>query len=187
MEGEYNWNFLESESWDNWKTITWIGNESSWDNWPDDVWERLFKIGTAGTLELTPLLKLGDTVQYNGSFTLAEDVALNEPGAAALTTAFTMDVTASGVISVNAQEFTSGFTPSLTANIAYSLSDTPVVITGAFTPVLTANAITDIFSDIDIAATMSITPTFRPAGSSTITAATDVAVSYTHLTLPTKA
>tara|TARA_Y100000592_G_C5446972_1_gene306535 strand:+ start:206 stop:1126 length:921 start_codon:yes stop_codon:yes gene_type:complete len=178
-EGEYNWDFLESESWDNWKTTTWIGNESSWDNWPNNVWERFFTIGSAGSLALTPLLKLGDTVQYNGSFSLAEDVAFNQSGEADLTTAITLEATASGVISPNAQEITSAFTPSLTANIAYSLSDTPVVITGAFTPVLTANAITDIFSDIDIAATMSITPTFKPAGFSTITAATDVDVSPT--------
>ena len=178
-EGEYNWDFLESESWDNWKTTTWIGNESSWDNWPNNVWERFFTIGSAGSLALTPLLKLGDTVQYNGSFSLAEDSAFNQSGEADLTTAITLEATASGVISINAEEITSAFTPSLTANIAYSLSDTPVVITGAFTPVLTANAITDIFSDIDIAATMSITPTFKPAGFSTITAATDVDVSPT--------
>ena len=179
LQGEYNWNFLESVSWDNWKTSSWIGNESSWDNWPDDVWEKVFKLPTAGSLLLTPSLKIGDTVQYNGSFSLVEDVAFNQPGEADLTTAITMDVTASGVISINAEEIVSAFTPSLTANIAYSLSDTPVIITGAFTPVLTANAITDIFSDIDIAATMSITPTFRPAGFSTITAATDVDVSPT--------
>ena len=179
LQGEYNWNYLQSETWDNWKTSSWIGNESSWDNWPDDVWERLFKIGTAGTLELTPLLKLGDTVQYNGGFTLVEDVAFNQTGEADLTTAFTMDVTASGIISINAQEFTSGFTPSLTANIAYSLSDTPVVITGAFTPTLTASAITDIFSDIDVAATLSITPTFKPTGFATITTATEFDLSPT--------
>jgi hypothetical protein len=173
-QGEYNWNFIQSESWDSWPTITWIGNESSWDNWPDDVWEKTYKVNTIGSMLITPLLKIGDIVEYNGVFTVTENVALNEPGEADLVANITIDATASGVISISAEEFNVAFTPILTANITYGLQDDEVTITGAFTPVLTASAITDTFADIDVAATLSITPSFKPAGFSTITTATEL-------------
>ena len=179
QQGEYNWNFLQSESWESWPTITWIGNESSWDNWPDDVWEKTYKVNTIGSMLIAPSFKLGDTVQYNGVFTIEEDVALNEPGAAGLNVQTTIDATANGVISITDQEFLVAFTPSLTANITYDLQDNEVTITGAFTPVLTANAITDTFADIDVTASISITPTFRPAGFLTITAAAELDLSPT--------
>ena len=179
QQGEYNWNFIQSESWDSWPTITWIGNESNWDNWPDDVWEKTYKVNTIGSMLITPSFKIGDIVEYNGVFTVTEDVALNEPGEADLVANITIDATASGVISISAEEITAAFTPSLTANITYDLQDNEVTITGAFTPVLTANAITDTFADIDVSASMSITPSFKPAGFSTITAATDTDLSPT--------
>jgi hypothetical protein len=65
------------------------------------------------------------------------------------------------VIDVEA-DLSGAFAPSLTANISYSLDDTPIVITGAFTPVLTASAITDTFADIDVSFALAVEPTFRP-------------------------
>ena len=74
---------------------------------------------------------------------------------------------------------TSAMSPSLTANITYSLDDSPIAITGAFNTVLTASAITDTFADIDVTSSISITPTFKPSGLSTITAATEFDLSPT--------
>ena len=165
-EGEYNWNFLETAAWDDWPTITWIGNEATWDNWPDDVWEKTYTLGWRGVLSVTPSFKLGDTVSYTGAFTFAEDSAfliVGEPDD--IESSFTVDATAAGRIDGNI-EMTGAFAPDLTANIKYSLNDTPITITGAFTPVLTANARTDTFADIDVAFIFAVEPTFKPSGQS---------------------
>ena len=178
VEGEYTWTFLATTAWDDWPVESWLGNEASWDNWPNDLWEKDYVVESAGSMLLSPTFKLGDTVSYTGSFTVVEDTALEEPGAANLVSTFTIDATASGVIDVTIA-MTSAMSPSLTANISYALNDTPISITGAFTPVLTASAITDIFSDIDVAVTLSITPTFKPSGLALITTATEFDLSPT--------
>ena len=171
-QGEYTWNFLADADWDSWPVSTWLGNEQTWDNWPDDVWEKPYIIGTAGSLITIPSFILGDVVTYTGTFTFDEDSAFEQASQAGLTAQFTTNFTASGVIDVEA-DLSGAFAPSLTANISYSLDDTPIVITGAFTPVLTANAITDTFADIDVAFTFAVEPTFKPSGQSTITTATE--------------
>jgi hypothetical protein len=172
-EGEYNWNFLETTAWDDWPTVTWIGNESTWDNWPNDVWEESFTLGWLGTLATTPSFKLGDVVEYTGAFSFDSNPGLNEPAEADITASFSTDITAAGVIDIEL-EMSDSFAPSLTANISYSLNDTPIAITGAFTPVLTANAITDTFADIDVAFAFAVEPRFKPAGQSVISAATEL-------------
>ncbi len=176
VEGEYTWTFLATTAWDDWPVESWLGNEASWDNWPNDLWEKQYVVESAGSMLLAPTFKLGDTVSYTGSFTVVEDTALEEPGAANLVSTFTIDPTASGVIDVTIA-ITSAMSPSLTANISYALDDTPIVITGAFTPVLTASAITDTFADIDVAFTFAVEPTFKPSGQATITAATELDLS----------
>ncbi len=178
VEGEYTWTFLATTAWDDWPVESWLGNEASWDNWPNDLWEKDYVVESAGSMLLSPTFKLGDTVSYTGSFTVVENTALEEAAEANLVSTFTIDPTASGVIDVTIA-MTSAMSPSLTANISYALDDTPISITGAFTPVLTASAITDIFSDIDVAVTLSITPTFKPSGQATITTATEFDLSPT--------
>jgi len=161
-QGEYNWNFLETTAWDDWPTVTWIGNEAIWDNWPNDVWEESFTLRWLGTVETRPSFKLGDVVEYTGAFSFDVNPGLNEPAEADITASFTTDITAAGVIDIEL-EISDSFAPSLTANIQYSLNDTPIEITGAFTPVLTANAITDTFADIDVAFSFAVEPTFKPS------------------------
>ena len=178
VEGEYTWTFLATTAWDDWPVESWLGNEASWDNWPNDLWEKDYVVESAGSMLLSPTFKLGDTVSYTGSFTVVENTALEEAAEANLVSTFTIDPTASGVIDVTIA-MTSAMSPSLTANISYSLNDTPISITGAFTPVLTASAITDIFSDIDVAVTLSITPTFKPSGQALINTATEFDLSPT--------
>lgn len=172
-EGEYTWNFLADADWDSWPVSTWLGNEQTWDNWPDDVWETPYIVGMAASVIISPAFKLGDVVSYTGTFTFDEDSAFEKASQADLTAQFTTEFTASGVIDVEA-DLSGAFAPSLNANIIYDLEDTPITITGAFTPVLTANAITDTFADIDVSASISITPTFKPAGESVISAATEL-------------
>ncbi len=174
-EGEYTWEFLATSAWDDWPVTTWLGDEQSWENWPNDAWASPYQKNASASMSITPSFKLGDTVSYTGSFSLAESVALNQPGAASLLTTVTTDFTAAGRIDVSVA-LSTGFSPTLTANISYSLSDTPIAITGAFTPVLTANAITDTFADIDVSTSMSITPTFKPSGESNITVSTTTAL-----------
>jgi len=169
-QGEYNWTFLSTDSWDDWPTITWIGDESTWDNWPKDVWEEPYGLDTAGSMIISPAFKLGDVVTYNSAFTIVEDTALEEAAEADLASQFTTDFTAVGIIDVTVA-ISSAMSPSLTANIIYDLNDSSITITGAFSPVLTANAITDTFADIDVAFTFAVEPTFKPAGFSTITTA----------------
>lgn len=160
LEGEYTWQFLENTNWNNWPTETWIGNEQSWDNWPYDVWERDFILPTASSMTLTTAFKLGDIVTYNNTFTLEEDVAINEGlDPLELTSAFTTDFTAVGQFFV-VVNIGGAFTPSLIGNIFDVVE--PITITGAFNTVLTANATTDILSDVDTAFTISVTPTFKP-------------------------
>jgi hypothetical protein len=178
IEGEYTWNFLASSSWDDWPVDTWLGNEQSWDNWPNDVWEKDFVLESASSMLLTPLFKLGDTVSYTGTFTLAELSAFEQAAELDVVSTFTISPTASGVIDVSIT-ITSAMSPSLTANITYSLDDSPIAITGAFNTVLTASAITDTFADIDVTSSISITPTFKPSGLLTITAATEFDLSPT--------
>ena len=178
VEGEYTWTFLATTAWDDWPVESWLGNEASWDNWPNDLWEKDYVVQSAGSMLLSPTFKLGDTVSYTGSFTVVDNTALEEAAEANLVSTFTIDPTASGVIDVTIA-MTSAMSPSLTANISYALDDTPISITGAFTPVLTASAITDIFSDIDVAVTLSITPTFKPSGQALINTATEFDLSPT--------
>jgi hypothetical protein len=177
-EGEYTWNFLADSDWDSWPIATWIGDEETWDNWPDDVWEKPYIVGSAASMIISPAFKLGDVVSYTGTFTIDENSAFEKASSATFTTAFTTSFTASGVIDVDA-DLTGTFAPALTANITYDLQDNEVTITGAFTPVLTASAITDTFADIDVTASISITPTFKPAGESAISAATELDLSPT--------
>ena len=127
---------------------------------------------------ISPAFKLGDVVSYTGTFTIDENSAFEKATSATLTTAFTSSFTASGVIDVEA-DLTGTFAPALTANITYDLQDNEVTITGAFTPVLTASAITDTFADIDVTASISITPSFKPSGESAISAATELDLSPT--------
>jgi len=169
-QGEYSWTFLSTDSWDDWTTSTWIGDESTWDNWPKDVWEEPYGLETAGSMIITPAFKLGDVVTYNSAFTIVEGTALEEAAEADLASQFTTDFTAVGIIDVTVA-ISSAMSPSLTANIIYDLNDSSITITGAFSPVLTANAITDTFADIDVAFTFAVEPTFKPAGFSTITTA----------------
>jgi hypothetical protein len=160
-QGEYNWNYLENRTWDDWPTVTWIGNESTWDNWPNDVWEESFTLRWLGTVETETSFILGDVVQYTGSFSFDTNPGINEAAEAAITASFSTEITAAGVIDVEA-DLTDAFSPGLTANIEYAL-DEGISITGAFTPVLTANAITDTFADIDVAFALAVEPTFRPS------------------------
>ena len=164
VEGEYNWNYLETTAWDDWPTVTWIGNEATWDNWPDDVWEKAFTLRWVGTTSAVPkvFLNIGNALEYTGSFSFAEDSAYNKAAEADLESAFTTEFTASGRIDVTI-DMAGAFAPSLVANIRYGLDDTPISITGAFTPVLTANARTDTFADIDVAFALSVSPTFKPS------------------------
>lgn len=159
-EGEYTWQFLENNDWDNWPTETWTGNEQSWDNWPYDVWERDFILPIASSMTLTTAFKHGDIVTYNNTFTLDEDVGINEAlDPLELTSAFTTDFTAVGQFFVTV-DIGGAFTPSLIGNIIDVVE--PITISGAFNTVLTANATTDILSDVDTAFTISVTPTFKP-------------------------
>jgi len=160
-QGEYNWNFLENTNWDDWPTVTWIGNEATWDNWPNDVWEESFTLRWLGTVETQPSFILGDVVQYTGSFSFDTNPGINEAAEADITASFSTEITAAGVIDVEA-DLTGAFAPGLIANIEYAL-DEGIFITGAFTPVLTANAKTDTFADIDVAFTFAVEPTFRPS------------------------
>lgn len=164
-EGEYTWDFLATTAWDDWPVTTWLGNEQNWDNWPKDVWETPYVKNASASMLISPSFKLGDVVTYTGAFTLAEDVALNQPAQATITTTTSVEATAQGLLKASAA-LTSGFSPTLSVGLKYALDDTPISITGAFNAVLTASAITDTFADIDVTTSISITPTFKPAGES---------------------
>ena len=176
-EGEYTWLFLAGSSWDDWPVETWLGDESGWDNWPGDAWATPYEKNAVGSLTVTPSLLIGNTVSYTGTFSLVEDTARGQFGEADLDTTIRMDVTATGTLEAIAH-ITSAFSPTLTSNITYALEE-KITITGAFNTTLTASAITDTFADIDVTTSMSITPTFRPAGESII------AVSSTTTLAPT--
>ena len=176
-EGEYTWLFLAGSSWDDWPVETWLGDESGWDNWPGDAWATPYEKNAVGSLTVIPSLLIGDTVSYTGTFSLVEDTARGQFGEADLDTTIRMDVTATGTLEAIAH-ITSAFSPTLTSNITYALEE-KITITGAFNTTLTASAITDTFADIDVTTSMSITPTFRPAGESII------AVSSTTTLAPT--
>jgi len=163
-EGEYTWLFLAGSSWDDWPVETWLGDEAGWDNWPGDAWATPFVKNAVGSLTVTPSLLIGDTVSYTGTFSLEEDTARGQFGEADLNSAITMEVTATGTLEAVAH-ITSAFSPTLTSNITYALEE-KITITGAFNTTLTASAITDTFADIDVTTSISITPTFRPAGES---------------------
>ena len=163
-EGEYTWLFLAGSSWDDWPVETWLGDEAGWDNWPGDAWATPYEKNAVGSLTVTPSLLIGDTVSYTGTFSLVEDTARGQFGEADLNTAITMEVTATGTLEAVAH-ITSAFSPTLTSNITYALEE-KITITGAFNTTLTASAITDTFADIDVTTSISITPTFRPAGES---------------------
>tara|TARA_R100000995_G_scaffold79584_1_gene50730 strand:- start:1714 stop:3861 length:2148 start_codon:yes stop_codon:yes gene_type:complete len=162
-EGEYTWDFLATTAWDDWPVSTWLGNEQTWDNWPDDVWETPYVLNTNSSITLSPTFKLGDVVTYTGAFTLAEDVALNQPAQASVSATTTFEATAQGLLEASAA-LTGAFTPTLSVGLKFALDDTPIAITGAFNTILTASAITDTFADIDVSSSISITPTFKPAG-----------------------
>jgi hypothetical protein len=160
-EGEYNWNYLETTAWDDWPTVTWIGNESTWDNWPDDVWEQSYRLDWLGTLTSTAknILNIGNALEYTGAFALAENSAFQKASSADLNSEFTTSFTASGVIDVSI-DMAGAFAPDLAANIITDIGET-ITLTGVFTPILTANAITDLFADIDAAFTFEVIPTHR--------------------------
>lgn len=163
-EGEYTWKFLAGSGWDDWPVETWLGDESGWDNWPGDAWATPYEKNAVGSLSVTPSFKLGDTVIYTGAFSLVEDTARGQFGEADLDTTISMEVTATGTLEAVAN-ISSAFSPTLTSNITYGLGE-KIAITGAFNTTLTASAITDTFADIDVTTSISITPTFRPAGES---------------------
>jgi len=166
-QGEYNWNFLENSAWDDWPTITWIGNESTWDNWPDDVWEQSYTLDWRGvfTSRAKNILNVGNALEYTGVFALAENSAYEQEGIPdVIESTFATNFTANGIIDVSI-DMSGAFAPDLTANIEYAL-DEGIFITGAFNAVLTANAITDTFADIDAAFTFAVEPTFKPSGES---------------------
>ena len=176
-QGEYTWEFLSTDTWDDWATITWVGNESSWDNWPDNIWERVFTLPIISTVAVQPSFKLGDVLTYTGAFTFAEQSAFEKASAFDVDSAFITSFTASGLIDAEA-DISSAFAPGLTANIIFDSAE--AIITGAFAPVLTANAITDIFADIDIAFGLSVAPTFKPSAYQTqLLVTTDVDIAPT--------
>lgn len=177
-EGEYTWDFLASTAWADWPVTTWLGNEQTWDNWPNDVWETPYTLPSTTSITAIPTFLLGDVVTYTGSFSLAEDSAFNIPAESNATASTTLEATAQGLISVTV-ELSGAFSPSLEANITYDLQEDEISITGAFSPILTASAITDTFADIDVTASISITPTFKPGGQSAISAATELDLSPT--------
>ena len=177
-EGEYTWDFLATTAWDDWPVETWLGDEQTWDNWPNDVWETPYVKNASASISITPLFKLGDVVTYTGSFTLEEDVAFNQPAQASVSATTSVEATAQGILEASAA-LTGAFTPTLQVGLKYALDDTPIAITGAFNTVLTASAITDTFADIDVTSSISITPTFKPSGLLTITAATEFDLSPT--------
>lgn len=163
-QGEYNWNFLENVTWDNWTTVTWQGNEATWDNWPDDVWETIYTLNWIGTTqtEAKLFLNIDPAIEFTSAFALAEQSAFEKASSFDADAEFTASFTASGRIDVFGT-INANFSPELTANIRYVLNDAPIEITGAFSPVLTASAITDTLSDIDVAFALQISPTFKPA------------------------
>ena len=177
-QGEYTWDFLATTAWDDWPVETWLGDEQTWDNWPNDVWETPYVKNASASMSITPLFKLGDVVTYTGSFTLEEDVAFNQPAQANVSATTSVEATAQGLLEASAA-LTGAFTPTLLVGLKYALDDTPIAITGAFNTVLTASAITDTFADIDVTSSISITPTFKPSGLLTITAATEFDLSPT--------
>jgi len=177
-QGEYTWDFLATTAWDDWPVETWLGDEQTWDNWPNDVWETPYVKNASASMSITPLFKLGDVVTYTGSFTLEEDAALNQPAQASVSATTSVEATAQGLLEASAA-LTGAFTPTLLVGLKYALDDTPIAITGAFNTVLTASAITDTFADIDVTSSISITPTFKPSGLLTITAATEFDLSPT--------
>ena len=160
-QGEYTWEFLSTDTWDDWATITWVGNESSWDNWPDNIWERIFTLPIISTVAVQPLFKLGDVLTYTGAFTFAEQSAFEKASAFDVDSAFITSFTASGVIDAEA-DISSAFAPGLTANIAYESVE--ITITGAFSPVLIANVAYDSVEwAVDTAFALAVAPTFKPS------------------------
>jgi hypothetical protein len=165
-EGEYTWDFLASTDWDNWPVETWLGDESGWDSWPENTWDREFELPGEFTTALTPTIKVGSqVVTVSGAFTLDENSAFEKATSANITApAFTLSCDAGGILEFEA-DITAAFTPSLVANYKFTLSDTPVSITGAFIPVLTASAITDTLADISVTfAVAEVVPSFKPSG-----------------------
>ena len=177
-EGEYTWDFLASTAWDDWPVTTWLGNEQTWANWPDDVWETPYVKNASASMLISPSFKLGDVVTYTGAFSLVEDSGFNQPAQASVSATTTFEATAQGLLEASAA-LTGAFTPTLSVGLKYALDDTPIALTGAFNTVLTASAITDTFADIDVTSSISITPTFKPSGLLTITAATGFDLSPT--------
>jgi len=159
LQNDYKWD--SRLVWDDWDDSIWGEDIETWDGWDLDTWDRPYGIAAFFNTTETPSFKIGSALSVTGNFTLVENSALEEPGRADLTAAFTTEFTAQGVIDVSLA-IDSAFAPSLTASIIYDTGDTPIAITGAFTPVMTASAITDTFADISTAFTFAVTPTHRP-------------------------
>jgi hypothetical protein len=179
-QGEYSWNFLTTDTWDDWTTSTWIGNESSWDNWPDNVWEREYSLPIDFIATITPSFKLGNILTYNGNFTLQENSAFNKEVDLELFTTFNTSFTASGRIDGEA-DISSAFAPNLILNIKYALDDAPILLSGAFNTVLIANARTDITDEIVSTFSLSVAPTFKPSAYQTqmlVTTDVDIAPTF---------
>lgn len=106
-DAEYEWDDLLSTdgstdaTWDTWTYGTWLGDETNWDNWPRDAWSAPHSFDISFTQTQTHLLKVGGTLGAATVFSITEDVAFLKATSANLTTDFTIDATASGVIDVS--------------------------------------------------------------------------------------
>lgn len=168
-DAEYSWDDLTTDDWENWTYGTWLGDETSWDTWPNDEWFSPFKFETEFTQPNTaPLLLLGGTLGASTAFTFSEDVAFLEASSANLTTAFTVDATASGVIDI---------TVGLSALFSTSVSDIDYIenitadeietFAAAFTTTITANVKSDTSANIDGALGFVVSDTVIYGGLST--------------------
>jgi hypothetical protein len=164
-EGEYTWDFLATTDWENWPVITWLGDESGWDNWPEDTWDREFELANEVEMAISPLFKVGsEIVTFPGTFTIDENSAFEKTAIVEISTTASVACDAGGILEFEC-DITTAFTPTLIGNYQFTLSDTPVSITGAFTPVLTASARTDTFADISgTFAVVDVEPSFKPSG-----------------------
>lgn len=156
IESEERWE--EKDSWETWTNNTW-GVLEAWDEWDQNSWARAYTLISTFTQNSVITFKSNAEVDATASATISILGALEEAAEASLSSAFTIEPTASGVLEGRAN-LSGAFSPTLSDTVIFD-QPSVVSITGAFTPVLTANAVFD--QDFVVSSTfgIAITPTHR--------------------------
>ena len=155
---QYTWD-QRDQSWDVWEDNIWGLEPEQWDNWDLNLWARPYNLIARVSTTEDPTFKPAGISTLTEAFSLTEDSALEERAEAILTSTFTIEPTAAGVLEGRAS-VSGAFSPTLSDGVIYDQPST-VTITGAFTPVLTANATFSGETALSSAFSFAISPTHK--------------------------